>query len=39
MPVLEAFPAVCGGGVLNKDVVVVADEVVLVVEVVQLEAE
>ena len=36
---LGGFPRGLGGGVLDKDVVVVADEVVLVVEVVELEAE
>ena len=36
---LGGFPHGLGGGVLDKDVVVVADEVVVVVEVVESEAE
>ena len=36
---LGGFPRCSGGGVLDEDVVVVADEVVAVVEVVESEAE
>ena len=36
---LGGFPRGFGGGVLDKDVVVVTDEVVVVVEVVDSEAE
>ena len=36
---LRGFPRGLGGGVLDKDVIVVADEVVVVVEVVVSEAE
>ena len=35
---LGGFPRGLGGGVLDKDVVVVADELVVVVEVVESEA-
>ena len=38
-PVWEVSPAAFGGGVLDEDVVVVVDEVVLVVDVVESEAE
>ena len=36
---LGGFPRGCGGGVLDEDVVVVVDELVMVVEVVESEAE